>query len=146
MSDEVKKVKKIKLNSDVIEGISQLDNSEFSSQAVNYSGGSQDTSKAGGSLWGSQDTSKAGCSPCDSQDQELSRDEFIGSDGSDLVAGQELKVGLDSSADSSPRHHKPAHSGEDFDLPSNERSVFNRNLKASLVAKDSDQGKLSPSE
>ena len=62
------------------------------------------------------------------------------------MAGKELKVGLDSSADSSPRHHKPAHSGEDFDLPSNERSVFNRNLKASLVAKDSDQGKLSPSE
>ena len=94
-----------------------MENSEFSSQAVNFSGDSQDTSKAGGSLWGSQDTSKAGCSPCDSQDQEMS-------DGSDLVAGQELKVGLDSSADSSPRHHKPAHSGEDFNLPSNERSVF----------------------
>ena len=62
------------------------------------------------------------------------------------MAGQVLHMKGDSSADSSPRHHKPPHSGEDFDLPSNERSVFNRNLKASLIAKDSDQGKLSPSE
>jgi hypothetical protein len=55
-------------------------------------------------------------------------------------------VGLDSSADSSPRHHKPAHSGEDFDLPSNERSVFNRNLKASLAVKELDQEKFPPSD
>ena len=123
-----------------------MENSEFSSQAVNYSGCSHDTSNAGGSLWGSQDTSKAGCSPFVNQDQELSREEFMGSDGSDLVAGQELKVGLDSSADSSPRHHKPAHSGEDFNLPSNERSVFNRHLKASLAEKGLDQEKIPTSD
>ena len=102
-----KKVKKVRLNSDsdVIEGIVQLENS---THAMSFSGGSQDTSKAGFSPQGSQDTSKADCSPWDSQSQELSREEFTGSDGSDLVEGQELKVGLDSSADSSPRHHKPA--------------------------------------
>jgi hypothetical protein len=87
------------------EGIVQLENY---SHSMSFSGGSQDTSKAGFSPRGSQDTSKAGCSPWDSQNQELSREEFPGSDGSDLVDGQELKVGLDSSADSSPRHHKPA--------------------------------------
>ena len=62
------------------------------------------------------------------------------------MAGQELKVGLDSSADSSPRHHKPAHSGEDFNLPSNERSVFNRHLKASLAEKGLDQEKIPTSD
>ena len=71
----------------------------------------------------------------------MSRDEFSGSEGSDLVAGQVLQMKGDSSADSSPRHHKPAHSGEDSELPSNERSIFNRNLKATLALKE-----LPPSE
>ena len=112
---------------------SQLENQEFSSQAASYS-------------FNSQDTSKAGCSPCDSQD--VSRDEFSGSEGSDLVAGQVLQMKGDSSADSSPRHHKPAHSGLDYDqdLPSNERSIINRNLKANLVAKGLELEKLPPSE
>ena len=86
VSDDSKKVKKIKLNtsdhSDIegisrIKGISQLENSEFSSQTAAHSGISQDTSKAG-------------CSPWDSKD--VSRDEFSGSEGSDLVAGQVLQM------------------------------------------------------
>ena len=41
-----------------------------------------------------------------------------------------------SSSDSSPRHHKSVVSqqAENSDLPNNERSIFNRDLKASLVA------------
>ena len=48
------------------------------------------------------------------------------SEGSDLVAGQDLSLQLNnsgnSSAESSPRHHKPAHSVEDYNLLMGEES------------------------